>query len=65
MEPRSIYAKAISEATGVTDPAFLAEIESTMRHEVFHSTLDWVTHEEFVEGAKKALEIINADTGDF
>jgi len=35
------YAGIISEATGIADPEALAAIEDCMRHDIFHSTLDW------------------------
>lgn len=53
------YAKAISEATGVTDQAVLNELEDIMRNTIFHSTLDWQSKAEFNKGAKEALEIYN------
>jgi hypothetical protein len=52
------YAKSISEATGVTDPGDLADIEDSMRHEIFHSTLDWQTKAQFNRGAREAWEIV-------
>jgi hypothetical protein len=54
---RSIYSRAISEITGITDPEGLAEIESIMRQDVFHSTLDWQSAELFKEGALEALAV--------
>jgi|SRR5882672_3084530 len=51
------YAKAISLATGVTDPNVLAEIEAVMRHTIFHSTLDWQTARELQEGARQAYTV--------
>jgi hypothetical protein len=52
------YAKTISEATGVTDPEDLAEIEDTMRHDIFHSTLDWQTRAQLMRGAREAWEVV-------
>jgi hypothetical protein len=52
------YAKIISEATGVTDPEDLAEIEDTMRHCIYHLTLDWQTRDELACGARQAWEVV-------
>lgn len=52
------YAKSISEATGVTDPLDLAEIEDNMRHIIFHSTLDWQPRKLFDQGAREAWELV-------
>jgi hypothetical protein len=52
------YAASISRATGVADPADLAEIEETMRHDVFHSTLDWIAPADFARGARDAWAIV-------
>jgi hypothetical protein len=54
------YKELISEATGVTDSDKLEEIEEIMRHEIFHSTLDWQTKEEFDKAAKEAHELLKA-----
>ena len=35
------------------------EVESTMRHIIFHSTLDWLSQEEFDQGALEAWELNN------
>lgn len=52
------YAKTIFEATGITDRNFLCEIEETMRHDIFHSTLDWQTREQLQDAAKQAYNLI-------
>ncbi len=52
------YAKSISEATGVTDAADLADIEDSMRNDIFHSTLDWQTKAQFNRGAREAWELV-------
>lgn len=44
------YAQTISEATGVTDPAALAEIEDFMRDE--HRTLDAISRADFFRLAR-------------
>lgn len=56
--PLTGYAATISMATGVTSPEVLAKIEDTMRHEIFHSTLDWQTSEQLEEGARQAYGIV-------
>lgn len=52
------YAQTITEATGVTDPADVAEIEDSMRNDIFHSTLDWQTKAQLKRGAREAWEIV-------
>jgi hypothetical protein len=52
------YAAIISAATGVTDAATLDKIEDTMRHVVFHSTLDWQTSAQLKQGAREAYGIV-------
>lgn len=54
-----IYHQIISEATGITDPRQLLRIEEVMRHDIFHSTLDWQTKEELEEAAKTAVTVLN------
>lgn len=55
------YAKSISEATGITDPTDLDDIEDCMRHTIFHSTLDWQTREQFDAGARQAWEVVQQE----
>lgn len=52
------YQPTIAEATGVTDPADLADIEDCMRHDIFHSTLDWQTKAQLMRGAREAWEVV-------
>lgn len=52
------YAATIAEAIGTTDRATLAEVEDTMRHVIFHSTLDWQSAEEFKQGAREAFGLV-------
>lgn len=52
------YALSISQATGVTDPTDLADIEDSMRNDIFHSTLDWQSREVFDMGAREAWEFV-------
>lgn len=54
----SVYATIITEGTGVTDAEDLAEIEDTMRHVIFHSTLDWQTREQLQIAAREAWEVV-------
>jgi hypothetical protein len=52
------YERVINEATGVTDPETLAEIEDLMRNVIFHSTLDWQTREQLHQGAREAHQLM-------
>ena len=52
------YIKSISEITGITNIAQLELIEDCMRHDVFHSTLDWQTAEQFRDGALVAVDVL-------
>lgn len=52
------YQALIQDATGVTDLEHIERIEDTMRHVIFHSTLDWQTREQLMHGARAALQII-------
>lgn len=52
------YAASISKYTGVTDPEDLADIEDSMRNDIFHSTLDWQSPEVFADGARQAWELV-------
>ncbi len=54
------YSLIIHEATGRTDPAHLAEIEECMRHDIFHSTLDWQTRDQLHAAAREADQIMVA-----
>lgn len=51
------YHRIIFEATGYIDRADLDEIEDTMRHVIFHSTLDWQSRRVFCDGAREAVEV--------
>lgn len=50
------YKNLIIAATGCDEPT-AERLESIMRDDIFHSTLDWQTKEQLVEAAKEALEI--------
>ncbi len=54
------YRARISRATGVTDSATLARLEDLMRNVIFHSTLDWLSAAEFDQGAREAMEVVEA-----
>tara|TARA_Y100000310_G_scaffold189465_1_gene189431 strand:+ start:374 stop:547 length:174 start_codon:yes stop_codon:yes gene_type:complete len=55
-----MYTEILIKATGVTEPAELAIIEDIMRHDIFHSTLDWQTREQLSDAAKEAHEVLKA-----
>jgi hypothetical protein len=55
----SMYHSTISAATGVTDKEMLEEIEESMRHDIFHSTLDWQTEEQLSVAAIEAKKIVD------
>ena len=56
----SHYSKLITEATGETNPQRVADIEESMRHDVFHSTLDWQAKDHLRWGAMEAVKILAA-----
>ena len=56
----SHYSKLITEATGETDPQRVADIEESMRQDVFHSTLDWQAKDHLLWGAREAVKILAA-----
>ncbi len=45
---------------GLTQTQYDA-IEDTMRHVVFHSTLDWQTRDQLHEGARQAFAILSPE----
>ncbi len=52
--------RLIQDATGA--PAKdLAQIESVMREEIFHSTLDWQNREQLADAARQAFARLNED----
>jgi len=57
MNRRSLYQEGIVKATGCL-PEDAEAIEELMRHEIFHSTLDWQTKEQFDAGAKEAYNLL-------
>lgn len=60
MSKQTWYQKCIIDATGCK-PEDANAIEELMRHEIFHSTLDWQSKEQFDAGAKEAYELLKAD----
>ena len=56
----SHYHQIITEATGETNAQRLAEIEESMRQDVFHSTLDWQAKDHLRWGARQAVAILAA-----
>jgi len=55
------YAWIISEATGIVDPEALAAIEDCMRHDIFHSTLDWQSRSLLRKAARIAAAALGYD----
>ncbi len=56
---RSVYAEIIYDATGVTNPDVLYELEEVMRYDIFHSTLDWQTRDQLMVAAVEAAKILD------
>jgi hypothetical protein len=54
----SRYSDLIIDATKQTDPDVLQLIEDVMRHDIFHSTLDWQTREQLEHAAREAVLIL-------
>ena len=52
------YHQLITEATGVTHPEEVAEIEECMRQDIYHSTLDWQSREELMNAARIAMKVL-------
>lgn len=58
MTKLSGYAVIIAKATGITNADDLADIEDSMRNDIFHSTLDWQSPAVFAKGARDAWEFV-------
>lgn len=58
------YEQMIVEDTGCPPPE-AHKVESIMRQDVFHSTLDWLTRGEFRRGARKAWRLLNEYREDY
>ena len=52
----SFYKDLIIASTGCTSEE-VVEIEDIMRHDVVHSTLDWLSKSQFKKAAKEAYEV--------
>lgn len=52
----SYYEQQIIAATGC-DPKVAHILEDTMRHIIFHSTLDWQSKKQFNQGAREAYDV--------
>ncbi len=55
-----VYQDMILEDTNCS-PSDSIMVENIMREEIFHSTLDWQTREQFREGAEQAFERLQED----
>jgi hypothetical protein len=56
-EEMSMYGELIIKATGCTD-AEARDAEEIMRHDIFHSTLDWQPRPLFIKAARLAVKIL-------
>jgi hypothetical protein len=54
---RSIYEDIITEATGITGRD-VGHVESIMREDIFHSTLDWQSREMLARAAREAAKML-------
>jgi len=57
---QSPYAPLISEATGARADD-LHKIETIMRDEIFHSTLDWQTAAQLTDAATQAYRLLRSN----
>lgn len=58
----SYYEQQIIAATGC-DPQVATILEDTMRHIIFHSTLNWQSKEQFDKGAREAYDVYLYEVG--
>jgi hypothetical protein len=58
------YEQMIVEDTGCP-PEEAGKVETVMRLDVFHSTLDWQSRAEFRRGARKAWRLLNENRADY
>mgnify|MGYP001594854238 CR=1 FL=1 len=56
-----MYTQMIQAATGCTD-AEAREAEEIMRHDIFHSTLDWQSRSLFDKAARLAVAVLRDET---
>ena len=54
----TVYQQIIKEATGCNNLEDIDEIEEIMRHDIFHSTLDWQTREQLKKAAKEGYAVL-------
>lgn len=59
----SFYRDLIIKATGVSEKD-AGYVEEIMREDIFHSTLDWQSRRQFVQGAKEAVELLRVFRSD-
>lgn len=55
----TFYQELISKAIGVSDLKVIDEVEDLMRNVIFHSTLDWQSREQLVQGAIEAKQVLD------
>lgn len=55
----TFYQDLISKAIGVSDLKVIDEVEDLMRNVIFHSTLDWQSREQLVQGAIEAKQVFD------
>jgi len=54
----SLYRQAIIEATSASGKD-VEYIEDIMRHDIFHSTLDWLSRAQLARGARAAAKLLS------
>jgi len=59
IKPLSGYKASVAKACGVTDRAMIDRIETTMRQDVIHGTLDWLSARQFTIAARAAKQLID------
>lgn len=55
----TFYQELISKAIGVSDLKVIDAVEDLMRNVIFHSTLDWQSREQLVQGAMEAKQVLD------
>ena len=66
MKPQKLthFQRQIIEDTGCSAEA-AGMVEGVMREDVFHSTLDWQTREQFRQGAQQAWRLFQENRADY
>jgi hypothetical protein len=59
----SPYRQAIVEATSASGKD-VEYIEDIMRHDIFHSTLDWLSRAQLARGARAAMKMLKVYRAD-